>query len=83
MRAVTPDRIVHAVAIMVEHPDYKSIHAPILAIYAVYETPAQLLPRYNIADRETRQLLDQIFNMWQPFAKGQRDLYVKTFPRLG
>jgi len=80
VRAVTPDRIVHAVAIMVEHPDYKSIHAPILAIYAVYETPAQLLPRYNIADRETRQLLDQIFNMWQPFAKGQRDLLRKDVP---
>lgn len=74
VRPVTPDWIVRAVAIMVEHPDYKSIHAPILAIYAVYEAPAQLLPRYNMADRETRQGLDQIFDMWQPFARGQREL---------
>jgi hypothetical protein len=66
---------------MVEHPDYKSIHAPIFAIYTVYETPAQLLPRYNIADHETRQGLDQIFGMWQPFAKGQRDLLRKSVPQ--
>jgi non-heme chloroperoxidase len=81
VRPVTPDRIVHAVAIMVEHPDYKLIHAPIFAIYAVYETPAQLLPRYNSADRETRQVLDQIFDIWQPFAKGQRDLLRKSVPQ--
>jgi non-heme chloroperoxidase len=81
VRPVTPDWIVRSVAIMVEHPDYKSIHAPIFAIYAVYETPAQLLPRYNIADCQTRQGLDQIFAMWQPFAKGQRDLLRKSVPQ--
>jgi non-heme chloroperoxidase len=81
LHPVTPERILHAVATMVEHPDYKSIHAPIFAIYAVYETPAQLLPRYNIADRETRQSLDQIFDMWQPFANGQRDLLRKSVAR--
>ena len=80
VRPVTPDWIVHAVAIMVEHPDYKSIHAPILAIYAVYQTPAQLLPRYNMADRETRQGLDQVFDLWQPFARGQRKLLRDTAP---
>jgi pimeloyl-ACP methyl ester carboxylesterase len=80
VRPVTPDWIVHAVAIMVEHPDYKSIHAPILAIYAVYETPAQLLPRYNMADRETRQGLDQVFDLWQPFARSQRKLLRDSAP---
>jgi pimeloyl-ACP methyl ester carboxylesterase len=78
LRVVTPERIARAVATMVEHPDYESIHAQLLAIYAVYETPARLLPRYNIADRETRQGLDQIFDMWQPFAKSQRDFLRKS-----
>jgi pimeloyl-ACP methyl ester carboxylesterase len=81
LRPVTPERILRAVAAMVEHPDYESIHAQILAIYAVYETPAQLLPRYNIADRETRQALDRIFDMWQPFAKAQRDFFRKSAPQ--
>jgi non-heme chloroperoxidase len=80
VRPVTPDWIVHAVAIMVEHPNYKSIRAPIFAIYAVYQTPAQLLPRYNIADRETRQGLDKIFDLWQPFASSQRELLRDSVP---
>ena len=39
VRPVTPEPILHAVAAMVDHPNYRSISAPILAIYAVYETP--------------------------------------------
>jgi pimeloyl-ACP methyl ester carboxylesterase len=73
LRMVTPDPILSAVAKIVEHPDYLSIHVPILAIYAVYETPEQMMPRYKTADRETRQVLDQIFDIWQPFAKAERD----------
>jgi len=80
VRPVTPEPIVHAVARMVEHPDYRSIRAPMLAVYAVYETPAQLIARYNIADPKTRQALDQVFAMWQPFAKSQRDLFRKSAP---
>jgi non-heme chloroperoxidase len=79
-RPVTPDRIVGAVAKMVEHPDYGSIHAPMLAIYAVYQTPAQFLPAYSIADQERRQCIDQIFRIWQPFAKSQRDLFRRSVP---
>lgn len=79
-RPVTPDRIVSAVAKMVEHPDYGSIHAPMLAIYAVYQTPSQFFPAYSIADQERRQVLDQIFRIWQPFAKSQRDLFRRSVP---
>ncbi len=53
---------------------------PILAVYAVYKTPAQLIPRYNIADSETRQAFDQVFAMWQPFAKSQRELFRQSAP---
>ena len=81
LRPVTPERILRAVAAMVEHPHFESIRAQILAIYAVCKTPAQLVPRYNIADRETRQALDQIFDMWQPFAKAQRNLLRKSVPQ--
>jgi non-heme chloroperoxidase len=80
VRPVTPDSIIHAVAKMVEHPDYRSIRVPMLAVYAVYERPAQLAPRYKVADRETRDALDQAFAMWQTFAKGQRDLFRESAP---
>lgn len=79
-RPVTPDRIVGAVAKMVEHPDYGSIHAPMLAIYAVYQTPLQFLPAYSVANQERRQVLDQIFRIWQPFAESQRDLFRRSVP---
>lgn len=80
VRPVTPDAILHAVAKMVEHPDYRSIGAPTLAIYAVYERPEQLAPRYRFADQETRDALDQVFAMWQAFAKSQRILFRQSAP---
>ena len=81
LRPVTPENVVHAVARMVEHPDYPAIRAPILAIYAVYRTPADLSARYKTADSETRQGLGQIFALWQSFAKDQRELLRKSVPQ--
>jgi non-heme chloroperoxidase len=81
LRPVTPENIVRAVARMVEHPDYGAVPAPILAIYAVYRTPADLSPRYKTADSETRQGLDQVFALWQSFAKDQRELLRKSVPQ--
>lgn len=81
LRPVTPDNIVRAVAKMVEHPDYGAIRAPILAIYAVYRTPADLSPRYRTANSETRQGLDQVFALWHSFAKDQRELLRKSVPQ--
>ncbi len=82
LRAATPDRILGAVANMVEHPNYESIRAPALAIYAVPRTPVQLIPRYTTGyeagDRETRQVLDRIFEIWEPAAKAQRDRFRKA-----
>jgi hypothetical protein len=75
---VTPGRILSAVANMVEHPNYQSIRAPILAIYAIPKTPAQLVPRYMSADQETRQALDRIFEIWTRSATLQRDQFRKT-----
>lgn len=79
-RPVTPDRILREVAAMVEHPGYKQIRVPMLSIFAVANTPAQLVPRYNIADTETRQALDKVFEIWHPFAKSQRELFRKSAP---
>jgi non-heme chloroperoxidase len=81
VRPVTPENVVLAVARMVEHPDYAQIRAPILAIYAVYRTPADLSPRYKTADAETRHGLDQVFALWQSFAKQQRELFRKSVPQ--
>jgi non-heme chloroperoxidase len=81
LRPVTPDWILTAVAKMVEHPDYESIRARILAIYAVYKTPAQLLPRYKTADPETRSTISRILDIWQQSARAQRDRFRKSVPQ--
>jgi non-heme chloroperoxidase len=80
LRPVTPDRILRKVAAMVQHPDYSSLRVPMLSIFAVANTPAQLVPRYSIADTETRQALKKVFEIWQPFAKFQRELFRKSVP---
>lgn len=82
LRPVTPENIVLAVARMVEHPDYGAIRAQILAIYAVYQTPADLSARYKTADLKTRQGLDQVFALWQSFAKDQRELLRKSVAQV-
>lgn len=83
LRPVTPECIVRAVATMVEHPDYGAIRAQILAIYAVYRTPTDLGPRYKTADRGTRQGIDQVFALWQSFAKTRETYFARAFPMLG
>lgn len=80
IRPVTPDWIAHAVAVMVEHPNYAAVHVPILAIYAVYENPADLIRRYNIADEQARSAFKQVFALWQPFARTQRESFRKAVP---
>jgi hypothetical protein len=81
LRPVTPENIVRAIARMVEHPDYGAIRAQILAIYAVYRTPADLGFRCKTADSGTRQGLDQVFALWQSFAKDLRKLFRKSVPQ--
>jgi pimeloyl-ACP methyl ester carboxylesterase len=84
LRAATPDRILGAVANVVEHPNYESTRAPVLSIYAVPRTPVQLIPAhktsYEAGDLQTRQVLDRIFEIWKPAAKAQRDRFRRTVP---
>ncbi len=84
-RDVTPEPILSALARAVEHPMYdqmnESIHAPILAIYAVPEIPDQMLPRYKFSDAETRAAIDKIFEIWTAAAKQQRDSFRKRVPQ--
>jgi non-heme chloroperoxidase len=84
LRPVTPNRILRALAEAVERPDYSSIRAPVLAIYAVPKTPVELIPRYGAqyeaGEPETRQVLDKIFEIWKPAAKAQRDRFRKAVP---
>jgi non-heme chloroperoxidase len=79
-RRVTPDDIQLAVGKMVEHPDYKSVHAPVLAVYAVQQTPEQLFPWYGSLDKEARGALDSVFGIWRQFAAEQRDLLRTEIP---
>jgi pimeloyl-ACP methyl ester carboxylesterase len=80
IRDVTPDRILDAVARMVEHPDYMAIRSPMLSIYAVYTGPTQLIPRYVDAEPSTRATIDTIFGIWQSAARAQRDLFRRRVP---
>jgi pimeloyl-ACP methyl ester carboxylesterase len=83
-RPRTPDRILRAVANMVEHPGYETLRHPVLAIYAVAATPVQLVPRYRdryeAGDRATRQALDTVFEVWKPAAKAQREHFRRAVP---
>src|SRR5581483_10908672 len=81
VRQVTPEAILQSVARMVGHPDYRSTRAPMLAVYAVYQSPEQLAPRYRFADRQNRQALNQVFEMWQAFAGSQRILFRQSAHR--
>lgn len=78
VKPVTPDWIDDAVARMVEHPDYSSVRAPMLAIYSVYQNPAQLFPRYTTDEPEVRHSLDEIFATWQSFTRTQRESFRKS-----
>lgn len=83
-RPRTPDRILGAVARSVEHPHYGTLRQPVLAIYAVPTTPAQLVPRYRsryeTGDVATRQALDAIFATWKPATAAQRDRFRHAVP---
>lgn len=83
-RPRTPDRILHAVAQMVERPSYEGLRLPVLAIYAVPTTAVQLIPGYRASyqagDRATRWALDRIFQMWKPSAVAQRDRFRRAMP---
>ena len=80
LRLGTPDAILASVARIVEHPDYAAIQARMLAIYAVYTNPAQLLPRYTTADPEARRGIEMIFGIWQTAAKAERDRFRLSAP---
>ncbi len=81
LRYVTPDRISDAVAMMVEHPNYHSIRAPALAIFAVQEQTEQLLPRYRFADAVTQDVMRKMFAIWKEFAARQRESFRREMPR--
>jgi pimeloyl-ACP methyl ester carboxylesterase len=80
LRPVTPEPIVRAVATMVEHPRYDAVRVPMMAVYAIYQRPGQLVARYDVADEGTRSALDQVFALWQPFALAQRELFSRSVP---
>jgi hypothetical protein len=80
LRPVTPEQILRAVAIMVEHPDYDSLRTPTLALYAVPGNPGQLVPRYKTADTDTRKALDRVFEVWKTAAKAQRERFRERVP---
>jgi non-heme chloroperoxidase len=79
-RRLTPDHIQLSVGGMVEHPNYKLIHAPVLAVYAVQQTAEQLFPQYGSLNQEARSALDAMFGIWRQFAAEQRNLLRTELP---
>jgi pimeloyl-ACP methyl ester carboxylesterase len=47
---------------------------------AIDERPADLIRRYSIADEQTRSAFKQVFAVWQPFARTQRESFRKAVP---
>lgn len=80
LRPVTPNWIVSKVANAVEHPSYKDIRSPALAIYAVKETPAQFFPAYGESDAEMQEAMKGIFVRESSFQKQQREKFRNEVP---
>ena len=80
LRSQTPDWIAGAVAKMVEHPNYSAIQNRQLAIYAIFDTPAQFSPRFATADPATKQTLQSIYELWHEFAARQRQAFQQAVP---
>lgn len=60
LRSVTPDSIIMTVIHQAAHPDYRNIRAPALAIYAMIDSAAQLIPWQSSLSDSAQALSDTL-----------------------
>lgn len=77
LKDVTPDSIRTLIIIGIEHPDYKNIDCPALAIYSIHNSINQIFPFYASLDVENKKRADTFFTLENKWAKEQIETFKK------
>jgi len=78
---VTPDSIMALILKGVEHPNYKGIHCPALAIYCIPDSVTNFFPFYASRDTENKKRADTSFLLFVNFMKEQREIFKKEIEK--
>jgi non-heme chloroperoxidase len=74
---ITPDSITWSMFKGIEHPDFKGVNCPALAIYAVQGSVSRLFSFYASLDAVNKKKADTTFIQYATWEKEQRDLFKK------
>ena len=77
-KEVTPGFVPGLIIQGLQHPNYKGIECPALAIYATPNSVAQLFPFYTTLDDENKKRADTSFASFVSFAKEQEEIFKKA-----
>ena len=77
-KQVTPGFIPGMIMQGLQHPNYKGIQCPALAIYAMPGSVAQVFPLYGTLDAENKKKADTSFASFVRFAKEQEEIFKKA-----
>lgn len=77
-KEVTPGYVPGMIIQGLQHPNYKGIECPALAIYATPSSVAQLFPFYGTLDAENKKRADSSFASFVSFAKEQEEIFKKA-----
>jgi len=77
LKDVTSDEIQGKLVRGLEHPNYKSIQCPALAIYATASTPDIIIPFYSLLDTVNKKIADARFAIYKNFAREQIERFKK------
>lgn len=70
-----PDDITRAIMAGVLPPDYKSITAPALALYAFPRAARELFPAYTLLDSDAKRRADAFWPRWQAQVRRERERF--------
>jgi len=80
LKKLTPDSILVAIISGVEHPDYKNITSPALAIYAVQTSARKMFPFYEKLDSISKMKADSLVFSFQKFSNVEQARFKKEVP---
>jgi pimeloyl-ACP methyl ester carboxylesterase len=70
-----PGDVSRAIMAGVLAPDYRSIKAPALALYALPRSARELFPAYTLLDSDTQQRVDSFWPRWQGLVKHEQERF--------
>jgi non-heme chloroperoxidase len=79
---VTPGRIDSLILARCGHPDYRAVHAPALAIYAVVDSARQLFPLWTTLDAASRAAARHFTATLQTWAAAERARLRRDLPAV-